>query len=123
MEDAFDAFIQEHTNTLMDSQLYTEDVVQDNVEHGNLNSSPSLVVSSLVINNQILNRLMFLEKELKNLNMNQKEIILNNRSLRNEINSLTSQNKKLLEHVHWLKVDTNNINQYSRREKLLEHVH
>ena len=46
---------------------------------------------------------MFLEKEFKNLNMNQKEIILNNRSLRNEINSLTSQNIKLLEHVHWLK--------------------
>ena len=35
----------------------------------------------------------------------------------------TRVGEKLLEHVHWLKVDTNNINQYSRREKLLEHVH
>ena len=63
MEEAFDTFIQEHTNTLMESQLSTEDdVVQDNAQHGNVNSSPSLVVSSLARNNQILNRLMFLEK-------------------------------------------------------------
>ena len=73
MEDAFDAVIHEHTNTLMDSQLYIkDDVVQDNVQHQNLNSSPSLVVLPLVRNNQILNRLMFLENEFKNLNMNQK---------------------------------------------------
>ena len=94
MEEAFDAFIQEHTSTLMDSQRSAEDVVvQDNAQQGNVNSSPSLVASSLARNNQILNRLMFLEKELRKLSMNQKEVILNNRSLRNEINSLTSQNK------------------------------
>ena len=40
----------------------------------------------------------------------------------NNINQY-SRREKLLEHVHWLKVDTNNTNQYSRREKLLEHVH
>ena len=78
------------------------------------NISPGLLTNDTSTHHkEILERLSNLENELKTVKDQHQQVIINNRTLRKEINNNIRQNKKLVESVYWMEVDICGNNQYS----------
>ena len=61
--------------------------------------------------------LVNLQKEINTINGKVNEIILNNRSQKKKISELTAENN-LFELIYDMEIETNNLNQYTRRDNI-----
>ena len=59
--------------------------------------------------------LNLLRKEIQNINEKMNEIILNSRRLKKEIIELTVENNNLYDSLYDIKIQLNNLDQYSRK--------
>ena len=59
-----------------------------------------------------------LQRELDTINVKINEIIINNRSLKKKIRELTAENNDLFDLLYDMENQTNNLNQYTRRENI-----